>query len=138
MATVAHAVAAGTGKKSGKPTACKTIAGPSGSRAVPHAALPVAASARCTRPDNGNSGNMTVCTSSRRQKQQILKFKEHQKYTSSGRRVQSSRKRLENDGIAEEAATRKKYLGKAAMAQELKRKTTDGFGPPDLDLDSEG
>lgn len=56
--------------------------------------------------------------------------------TSRGRRPQPSRKRLENDDIAEEATTRKKILGKTAMARALKRKDTNGPGWPDLD--SEG
>ena len=41
--------------------------------------------------------------------------------TSSGRRVQSSRKRQEND-IMEEAVTRRRFVGKAAMARALQRK----------------
>ena len=41
--------------------------------------------------------------------------------TSSGRRVQSSRKRQEND-IMEEAVTRRRFMGKAAMARALQRK----------------
>ena len=42
--------------------------------------------------------------------------------TSSGRRVQSSRKRQENDNIMEEAVTRRRFVGKAAMARALQRK----------------
>ena len=42
--------------------------------------------------------------------------------TSSGRRVQSSRKRQENDNIMEEAATRRRFVGEAAMARALQRK----------------
>ena len=41
--------------------------------------------------------------------------------TSSGRRVQSSRKRQEND-ITEEVVTRRRFVGKAAMARALRRK----------------
>ena len=63
------------------------------------------------------------------------KFKESQEHTGRGRRVQSPRKRLENDGIAEEAATRKRVLGKAAMARALQRKVMNGPGRLDLDLD---
>ena len=65
------------------------------------------------------------------------KFKDNQECTSrlGGRRVQSSRKRLENDDTAEEAAIymRKRVSVKAAMARALKRK-----GPGWPDLDSEG
>ena len=50
--------------------------------------------------------------------------------------MQSSRKHLENDDIAEEAATQKRVLTKAAIAQALKRKTMNL--PGWLDLDSEG
>ena len=42
--------------------------------------------------------------------------------TSSGRRVQSSRKRQENDDITEEVVTRRRFVGKAAMARALRRK----------------
>ena len=42
--------------------------------------------------------------------------------TSSGRRVQSSRKQQENNDIMEEAVTRRRFVGKAAMARDLLRK----------------
>ena len=64
--------------------------------------------------------------------------KKNQERTSRGRCVQPSRKRLENGYIAEEAFTRKRVLGKATMARELKRKAANGPWRPDIDLDSEG
>ena len=42
--------------------------------------------------------------------------------TSSGRRVESSRKRQENDNIVEEAVTRRRFMRKAEMARALQRK----------------
>ena len=56
------------------------------------------------------------------------KFKESQECTSRGRCVQASRKRQENDGIAEEAATRNRIKGKAKMARALQRKAMNGLG----------
>ena len=43
-------------------------------------------------------------------------------------RVQASRKRQENDGIAEEVATRKRIKGKETMARALQRKAMDRAG----------
>ena len=52
------------------------------------------------------------------------KFKENPlvQCTSSGRRMQSSRKRQETNDIMEEAVTRRRFVGKAAMARALQRK----------------
>ena len=59
-------------------------------------------------------------------------FKESQECTSRGRRVQSSRKHLENDDIAEEAVIRKRVMGGATMDRALQMKAMNGPGRPNL------
>ena len=68
------------------------------------------------------------------------KFKENLnlpvKCTSSGRRVQSSRKWQGNDNIMEEAVTRRRFVGKAAMVRALQREEMME-APERLDSDDE-
>ena len=54
--------------------------------------------------------------------------------TSRGRRVKSSRKRQENDDIAEEAISQKGCMEKAAMAHALRKKEMDVPERPNLKL----